>query len=154
MRTYMSDHIPVIEILDTNTENEVLSYNTFATSFEPVQDIMDMEMDGYGRQCGATQADSVASDHSARPTIEIRVIYTRRKRKSETEPSDEPEPKKAREDVPSTFEVGEFSRTHHDLATSGESLHFWISDLELEQAEMRKKLDAESLKVEAAEAGL
>ncbi|KAI3795208.1 hypothetical protein L1987_37857 [Smallanthus sonchifolius] len=35
-----------------------------------------------------------------------------------------------------------------------EKLHFWISDLELEQAEMRKKLDAESLKVEAAEAGL
>ncbi|KAI3795211.1 hypothetical protein L1987_37860 [Smallanthus sonchifolius] len=43
MRTYMSDHIPVIEIPDTDTENEVLPYNTFSTSYEPVQDIY-----GYG----------------------------------------------------------------------------------------------------------
>ncbi|KAI3786596.1 hypothetical protein L1987_40394 [Smallanthus sonchifolius] len=33
-------------------------------------------------------------------------------------------------------------------------LHFLISDLESERAEMKKKLDAESQKVEAAEAGL
>ncbi|KAI3795209.1 hypothetical protein L1987_37858 [Smallanthus sonchifolius] len=109
----MSDHVPVIEISDTDTENEVPSYNTFATSFEHVQDIYGygngwiwetddetettdelgheapvveaQATDEPGHEAPAavepTQADSVASTHSARPTREIRIVYTRRKRK-------------------------------------------------------------------------
>ncbi|KAI3810537.1 hypothetical protein L1987_20154 [Smallanthus sonchifolius] len=247
----MSDHVPVIEIPDTDTEPEVPpfqlplapSYDTYATSFQNTfQDISgcgngwlwetDYETettdelgheapvveaqaaDEPGHEAPATvepiQTDSIAFDHSTRPSREIRIVYTRRKRKPKTGPSAEPEPKKAREDVPSTFEIGESSKARHDLTTDGEpvdrsvstlatcfmryehhisslqgsvstmremlqammgqltfleedkvteydirnQLHFRISDLESERAEMKKKFDLERQKVEAAEAGL
>ncbi|KAI3827581.1 hypothetical protein L1987_01659 [Smallanthus sonchifolius] len=75
------------------------------------------------------QKDSIASAHSTRPSREIRIVYTRRKRKPETGPSAEPEPKKAREDVPSTFDIGESSRARHDMTTDGEPMDRSVATL-------------------------
>ncbi|KAI3805372.1 hypothetical protein L1987_27700 [Smallanthus sonchifolius] len=93
------------------------------------------------------QSDSIASAHSTRPSREIRIIYTRRKRKPETDPVLSLRLKRRRRmsRLPLRFVI------EYDIRNQ---LHFWISDLESEKAEMKKKLDTESQKVEVAEAGL
>ncbi|KAI3827582.1 hypothetical protein L1987_01660 [Smallanthus sonchifolius] len=75
------------------------------------------------------QTDSIASSHSTRLSREIRIVYTRRKRKLEIGPSAEPEPKKAREDVSSTYEIGESSWACHDLTTYGEPVDRSVATL-------------------------
>ncbi|KAI3732276.1 hypothetical protein L1987_63480 [Smallanthus sonchifolius] len=75
------------------------------------------------------QTDSIASAHSTRLYREICIVYTRRKRKPKTGTSVEPEPKKAREDVPSTFEIGESSMARHDLTTDGEPMDGSVATL-------------------------
>ncbi|KAI3742504.1 hypothetical protein L1987_60188 [Smallanthus sonchifolius] len=88
------------------------------------------------------QSESIASARSTRPFREIRIVYTRKKRKPETGPSAEPVTKKAKEDVPSTIKISQSSRARHDLTTDGEPM----------DCSMKKKLDAESHNVEAVEA--
>ncbi|KAI3827788.1 hypothetical protein L1987_01871 [Smallanthus sonchifolius] len=111
-------------------------------------------------RCLITYLSLIASTHSTRPSKQIRIVYTRRKRKPKTGPSDEPEPKKGsmsamRELMQSM--MGQLTFLEEDKVIEYDirnQLHFWISDLESERADMKKKLDAESQKVEAAEASL
>ncbi|KAI3773915.1 hypothetical protein L1987_48454 [Smallanthus sonchifolius] len=166
----MSDHVPVIDIPNTDTETEVPPYDTFATSFENTfQDISGygngrlweiddgsettdelghealvveaQAADEPGHEAPAAvepiQTDSIASTHSTQPSREIRIVYTRRKRKPET-------------GLSSSLQ-GSMSAMRELLQSMMGQLTFLRED---KRAEMKKKLDAESQHVEAAEASL
>ncbi|KAI3776018.1 hypothetical protein L1987_45778 [Smallanthus sonchifolius] len=207
----MSDHVPVIEIPDTDTKTEVPPYDTFATSFQntfqdidgygnywlwetgnetettdelgheaPVVEaqaadeldheapVVEVQVDDEpGHEAPAVvepiQTDSIASTHSTRPSREIRIVYTRRKRKPETGPVLSLSLKRRGRMACLPLRllmqsmVGQLTFLEEDKVIEYDirnQLHFRTSDLESERAEMKKKLHVESQKVEAAEASL